>query len=88
MQPLMSNNRSNSGTAVISLESAATVQAACLLGQEAELGVLEPGKMADVVAVRGDPLKDINLLKRMDFVMKEGIIYKRDGKEVIVEPSR
>jgi imidazolonepropionase-like amidohydrolase len=67
---------------------AATLQAARLLGQEAELGTLELGKLADIVAARGDPLQDINLLKQVDFVMKGGVIYKRDGKEVQVEPSK
>lgn len=67
---------------------AATLQAARLLGQEADLGALESGKLADMVAVRGDPLKDINLLKQADFVMKGGVIYKRDGTEIHVEPSR
>jgi len=66
----------------------ASLHAARLLGQEKDLGTLEPGKFADVVAVRGDPLKDINILKQVDFVMKGGVIYKRDGKERQIEPPR
>jgi imidazolonepropionase-like amidohydrolase len=66
----------------------ATLQASRLLGKEAELGAIEPGTLADVVAIRGDPLKDIHLLKQVDFVMKGGIIYKRDGKEIPVELSK
>lgn len=66
----------------------ATLQAARLLGKDSDLGALEPGMLADVVAVRGDPLKDINLLKQVDFVMKGGIVYKRDGQEVSFTPSR
>jgi imidazolonepropionase-like amidohydrolase len=43
---------------------------------------VEPRKFADLVAVRGNPLEDINLLKRIDFVMKDGVVYKRDGNVV------
>jgi imidazolonepropionase-like amidohydrolase len=39
---------------------------------------LRPGKFADVIAVRGDPLADIRLLEDVRFVMKQGEIYKRD----------
>jgi imidazolonepropionase-like amidohydrolase len=56
---------------------AATVNAASLLGQEARLGQLAPGYAADIVAVNGDPLKDIALLQQVGFVMKEGVVYKR-----------
>lgn len=61
---------------------AATREAAKLLGRAKELGTVEPGKFADLVAVRGNPLDDINLLKRIDFVMKDGVVYKRDGHPV------
>lgn len=64
----------------------ATVQAARLLGQERELGAIEPGLLADIVAVRGNPLTDITLLKNVDFVMKGGLVYKRDGVEVPFVP--
>ncbi|HEX6938067.1 MAG TPA: amidohydrolase family protein [Longimicrobiales bacterium] len=57
----------------------ATLHAARLLGQEARLGTLEPGKLADVVAVRGNPLDDIGTLEHVDFVMKGGTVYKRPG---------
>lgn len=43
-------------------------------------GTIMPGKYADIIAVRGDVLKHINLLQRVDFVMKGGKVYKRDGK--------
>lgn len=56
---------------------AATLNAASLLGQSSRLGALEPGYAADIVAVEGDPLKDITLLQRVGFVMKEGVVYKR-----------
>lgn len=61
---------------------AATREAAKLLGQAKQLGTLEPGKFADLVALRGNALEDINLLKQIDFVMKDGVVYKRDGSMV------
>ena len=42
-------------------------------------GTVTPGKYADIIAVRGDVLKHINLLQRVDFVMKGGVVYKKDG---------
>lgn len=55
---------------------AATVNAADLLGLSEEIGVLEPGKRADVIAVAGDPLTDVTTLKTVAFVMRDGRIYK------------
>ena len=43
-------------------------------------GTVSPGLYADIIAVRGDVLRHVNLLQRVDFVMKGGIVYKRDGK--------
>jgi imidazolonepropionase-like amidohydrolase len=51
---------------------AATVNAADLLGVSAEAGTIEPGKSADIIAVTGDPLSDVKLLKKVDFVMARG----------------
>jgi imidazolonepropionase-like amidohydrolase len=51
---------------------AATVNAADLLGLASEIGTLEPGKRADLIAVTGDPLKDVAVLKKVEFVMKDG----------------
>ncbi|MCC7257047.1 MAG: amidohydrolase family protein [Gammaproteobacteria bacterium] len=62
----------------------ATVMTAELFGIAAEAGTLEPGKLADVVAVKGDPLADVATLKTIDFVMKSGVIAKRDG--AMLEP--
>ncbi|MBS0416277.1 MAG: amidohydrolase family protein [Proteobacteria bacterium] len=56
----------------------ATVSAADLLGVAARVGSIEAGKLADLVAVRGDPLADVRLLENVQFVMKEGRIYKQD----------
>ncbi len=55
----------------------ATLDAATLLGQESRLGTIETGKLSDVVAVPGDPTKDITAMIRVSFVMKNGVIYKR-----------
>lgn len=61
----------------------ATLEAAKLLGIESTLGSIEGGKLADIVGVRGDPLKDITLLKQVSFVMKDGIIYKQGGEAML-----
>lgn len=54
----------------------ATLEGARLLKIEDRLGTLEPGKLADVVAVKGDPLEKIGLLRDVAFVMKEGVVFK------------
>jgi imidazolonepropionase-like amidohydrolase len=48
-----------------------------LLGWEGQIGALEPGYLADVVAVAGDPLQDIGVLQNVSFVMKGGVVYKK-----------
>ncbi len=58
---------------------AATTSAAMLLRHEGEFGDLAPGKCADVIAVQGNPLTDIRAMQHVDFVMKDGIIFKRDA---------
>ncbi len=54
----------------------ATVSAADLIGWKTKVGQLSPGYFADLVAVKGDPLKDVTVLEKVDFVMKGGEIYK------------
>lgn len=53
---------------------AATITAAQLLTEQDSIGVIEPGKLADLIAVQGDPLTDITILRQVKFVMKGGII--------------
>ncbi len=57
----------------------ATTNAADLLGHSSEIGSIKPGKYADLIAVGGDPLKDISVLESVEFVMKEGKVYKQAG---------
>jgi len=55
---------------------AGTMSGAKLLGWDKNLGSLTPGKWADIVAVSGDPLKDIHAMEKVVFVMKNGVVYK------------
>ena len=64
------------GMTPMSAIQAATVNAADLLGLSAEIGTLEAGKRADIVAVDGDPLTDVSVLTSMDFVMRDGRVYR------------
>jgi imidazolonepropionase-like amidohydrolase len=61
---------------------AGTLAAATLLGLERQIGTVTVGKRADLVAVQGDPLENIELLERVDFVMKDGVVFKRGGQVV------
>jgi imidazolonepropionase-like amidohydrolase len=64
------------GMSPIAAVQAATVRAAELLGQTENLGAIQPGKFADIVAVGSDPSKDITVLEKVAFVMKSGQVYK------------
>jgi imidazolonepropionase-like amidohydrolase len=59
---------------------AGLINGARLMGWEREIGVLKPGYYADVVAVPGNPLEDISVLKSPVFVMKDGVVHRRAGR--------
>jgi imidazolonepropionase-like amidohydrolase len=56
-----------------------TINAADLMGWSDKVGTLEPNKWADMIAVNGDPLKDVKLLEHVSFVMKSGVVYKNEA---------
>lgn len=58
----------------------ATIVAAELIGIEKTTGSIEEGKWADIIAVKGNPLNDITVLEKVDFVMKDGKVYKAPKK--------
>ena len=64
---------------------AGTLNAADLMGWTDKVGSLEPGKWADVIAVEGDPMKDITVLQHVRFVMKAGTVYKDEAHPAEVE---
>jgi len=55
--------------------ASATIETAKLLGEFDRLGSISVGKIADIIAVSGDPLKDMNNMKDVIFVMKEGKVF-------------
>ena len=55
-----------------------TTNAADLMGWTDRIGTIEPGKWADIIAIDGDPVKDVKLLQHVPFVMKSGIVYKNE----------
>jgi imidazolonepropionase-like amidohydrolase len=65
---------------------AATISGAQLLKHDKDLGTVAAGKLADVVAVPGDPIADISLMTRVSFVMKDGVVYKLNSAPVETGP--
>ena len=63
----------------------ATVGAATLLGREGQIGTIEPGKDADIIAVQGDPLNDVRALENVGFVMKHGRVHKVGGERRLTD---
>jgi len=68
------------GMTPIEALKAATINGAELLGRAKDIGSIEPGKYADIVAVDGDPLSDITVMEKVTFVMKGGEVYKPVGQ--------
>jgi imidazolonepropionase-like amidohydrolase len=64
------------GMPVIEAIQSATWNAADLMGTQAILGSIEKNKLADIVAVPGDPTKNVDLMGQINFVMKDGVVYK------------
>ncbi len=62
---------------------AATINAAQLLKHDKDMGSVTQGKYADVVAVDGNPLENISLMKQVSFVMKQGVVYKMNSAPVL-----
>ena len=63
----------------------ATRNFAAMTGLEKDIGTLEPGKLADLIAVGANPLDDIQVLQKVEFVMKSGRVFKRDGRIVAMD---
>jgi len=67
----------DAGMPAMAAIKASTLEAARLLDMEKEIGTVEAGKAADLVAVPGDPLTDITQMTHVSFVMKGGVVYKK-----------
>jgi imidazolonepropionase-like amidohydrolase len=65
------------GMAPLAALQAGILNGAKLLGWESQIGALKSGYFADLIAVEGDPLQDISALKKVTFVMKNGVVYRR-----------
>ena len=68
------------GMAPMEIIKSATSRAAEMLDMTGQIGVVAPGAYADLVAVNGDPLRDINMLGAVTFVMKDGGVFRNEGK--------
>jgi imidazolonepropionase-like amidohydrolase len=71
-------NLRQAGMPALDLIRAITVNAAEMLGWQDRVGSIEPGKFADLIAVTGDPVADITELERIQFVMKDGKVFRND----------
>jgi imidazolonepropionase-like amidohydrolase len=68
------------GMKPVAVLKSATSADAALFGVADKLGTLEPGKLADVIAVPGDPTADVSVVEKVFFVMKDGVVYRNDSK--------
>ena len=68
------------GMAPLAAIQTGTLNAADLMGWSDKAGALDPGKWADIIAVKGDPLQDVKLLQHVSFVMKSGVVYKNEAQ--------
>ncbi|HXI86991.1 MAG TPA: amidohydrolase family protein [Parvularculaceae bacterium] len=66
---------------------AATETGAELLKKQKDFGAVAPGRFADIIAVKADPMSDVSVLEQMDFVMKEGKVYRGAPDECAAAPS-
>jgi len=65
---------------------ASTLNNAELFGMSSNIGSIEEGKYADIIALNGNPLKNISLLERVPFVMKGGVVYKDEFESTPKQP--
>jgi imidazolonepropionase-like amidohydrolase len=65
------------GMSALAVLQADLLNGAKLLGWDGQIGALEAGYLADIIAVSGDPLEDIGALENVGFVMKGGIVYRK-----------
>jgi imidazolonepropionase-like amidohydrolase len=65
------------GMSPLAVLQADYIHGASLLGRQGQIGALTPGYFADIIAVPGDPLKDISVLEKVSFVMKGGVVYRK-----------
>jgi imidazolonepropionase-like amidohydrolase len=72
----------NAGMPPMEAIKAATWNAADLIGDTADIGTVQPGRYADIIAVSGDPLADVTVLEHVQFVMKGGTVVKAGGMAV------
>lgn len=61
---------------------AATSRGASLLDMDGKIGVFAPGAFADVIAVDGDPVRDVKVLENVRFVMKDGKVFRSNGHNI------
>jgi len=70
------------GVPMMETLQAATYWPAKMMGVERQWGTVQPGRFADIIAIKGDALKYPALFQRVDFVMKDGVVYKKNGDPI------